>query len=383
MAHDGTTDGTYAVKTDIDPYYNLNATGAGNTLFFVNDDGFTGPELWKTDGTPAGTALVKDINQGSIGSYPANLFNFNGKLYFIADYGYGPFLWTSDGTNAGTKVIKNSFVGFTPFAQANGKLFFNAENTISEGYELFASDGTAAGTHIVKDINPGAFSSFPMRLISGDTMLYFIADDGKHGNELWKSNGTWRGTNLVKDITPGIDPTNFNDMVNVHDKLFFIMNNTLWQSDGTENDTYQVNDPSLDGVSNIFSLTAAKDRLYFSGYKSSVGQELFTAEIPASFNKPNTPATDISSLKIAAAFEARLLSNPFTDQLKFAVNIKEQQSAQVIITDVLGRMILAEKKTLTAGTNMFSYRTKSWTHGMYLIRVVTADGSSAVLKAAK
>src|SRR5437660_9235571 len=48
---------------------------AGSTAYFVADDGTHGPELWRTDGTAAGTALVKDINPGTGGSGPGYLTN--------------------------------------------------------------------------------------------------------------------------------------------------------------------------------------------------------------------------------------------------------------------------------------------------------------------
>ena len=45
-------------------------TVVGSTVFFTATDATHGTELWKTDGTAAGTALVKDVYPGSIGSYP-------------------------------------------------------------------------------------------------------------------------------------------------------------------------------------------------------------------------------------------------------------------------------------------------------------------------
>src|SRR5207247_222215 len=74
-------------------------TNVNGTLFFVANDGTHGRELWKSDGTAAGTTLVKDIwsGGGSIG-YLNTLTNVNGTLFFSArDGATGYELWRSDG----------------------------------------------------------------------------------------------------------------------------------------------------------------------------------------------------------------------------------------------------------------------------------------------
>ena len=109
------------------------------TTFFVADDGINGQELWKTDGTNAGTMLVKDINVGSTGSSPFNLFVSNNKVFFRADDGInGMELWVSDGTAAGTIMLKDIFVGAqsgapTSFTDYNGQVVFSAsESTLTK-----------------------------------------------------------------------------------------------------------------------------------------------------------------------------------------------------------------------------------------------------------
>ncbi|QHT70451.1 T9SS type A sorting domain-containing protein [Rhodocytophaga rosea] len=85
-------------------------TQAGNLLYFVannsglNGIGNYGTELWKTDGTPQGTVMVKDIRPGSPSSNPYGLKkDINNKiLYFTAHDGTGNKLWQSDGTTSGT-----------------------------------------------------------------------------------------------------------------------------------------------------------------------------------------------------------------------------------------------------------------------------------------
>src|SRR5213075_344591 len=63
-------------------------------------------ELWKTDGTAAGTVRVSDINPGASGSAPASLTDSGRRMYFTAqEPAGGRELWVTDGTEAGTRRV--------------------------------------------------------------------------------------------------------------------------------------------------------------------------------------------------------------------------------------------------------------------------------------
>src|SRR5205085_9104000 len=164
---------------DSSPVSRVDVTG---TLFFTATDPSNGRELWKSDGTAAGTVLVKDIKPGPGDPNEQLLTNVNGTPSFAADDGVGGTglygLWKSDGTAAGTVLLKpfrgGNFYGFT---NVNGTLFY-AFNDGTDGWELWKSDGTAAGTTMVKDINPGSGSSSPYSLTNWNGTLYFTAYDG-------------------------------------------------------------------------------------------------------------------------------------------------------------------------------------------------------------
>jgi ELWxxDGT repeat protein len=76
----------------------------GTRIYFIATDGRDVYGLWKSDGTVAGTALVKELP-----SYPfAQLKNIGGTLYSVVGDSYGVReLWKSDGTTAGTIQLKS------------------------------------------------------------------------------------------------------------------------------------------------------------------------------------------------------------------------------------------------------------------------------------
>ncbi len=65
----------------------MDLTTAGNRVFFSARDGLHGWELWESDGTAAGTRLVRDLNPGPFSSSPQNFVVSGSNLFFAADDG--------------------------------------------------------------------------------------------------------------------------------------------------------------------------------------------------------------------------------------------------------------------------------------------------------
>ncbi len=203
---DGTTKGTYAVKTDINTYYNITPTPVGKYLYFIDYNVATYTlELWVTDGTSSGTHTVP-LNGAS---YPQNLFAFKNKLYFTANdpVNYYQDLWSSDGSESGALLVKSIYVAsWIPFAKTNEKFFFTADDfNTTAGYELWASDGSSQGTKLVKDIYTGDYnSSFPSLLTGAGSLIFFTAYESDHGYELWKSDGSSKGHSIGERYHTGL-----------------------------------------------------------------------------------------------------------------------------------------------------------------------------------
>lgn len=164
-----------------------NMVHVNNLVFYVNDGA-----LWAT--TEAGTSgRVRDINPTGF-DFVKYLTPMGNVLYFSASDGVnGQELWRSDGTAAGTYMVRNinpiAFGGAFPLSLTaiNGVLYFSA-NDGSNGTELWRSDGTSSGTYMIYDINPGTDSAYPYAITGFGGAIYFAATHRDLGTEIWRFN---------------------------------------------------------------------------------------------------------------------------------------------------------------------------------------------------
>ncbi len=268
---------------------------AGNLAFFTADDGLSGTELWRTDGTPAGTFLIADACPGACSSQPAVVAATATSVFFQAfETGFGLVdLWSTDGSPAGTVRLAQRLLvtGSGPrslWMASRGVLYFIA-NDLVHGAELWRSDGTAAGTFQVADLATGSAGSDPGELTEVGGRLFFRADDGVHGPSLWTSDGTALGTRLVLDPLPGSAVNRGPSLLRAMGRtLFFAAPVTrsrdgLWTSDGTRGGTSPLIDfPTSPPVSAFLDATVLGDRLLFvalePGSGPGKGNELWASD---------------------------------------------------------------------------------------------------------
>ena len=220
-------------SSTIDPMGSL-----GKLAIYVEDDGSHGIEPYRTDGTAAGTFMLKDIVPGAGSSDPKLLGNANGLMFFTASDGKSRVLWRTDGTVKGTFKIDSPKVQGPNTARADFEDIGNGPCLIYEttGGDLWRSNGTAGGTF---ELSHGNVSkSFTSVMASFGPYVYFVGSDSAHGTELWRTDGTPAGTTLFADLVSGKESSNPHDFAATSDRLYFndaIATNPkqhLWKTDG-------------------------------------------------------------------------------------------------------------------------------------------------------
>lgn len=300
------------------PASQFKLTTLGSELYFVKNQ----YEIWKSDGTPSGTALFR----GGL-TYPVqDLAAAGGLLFFYTcDPTNGCGTWRSDGTEAGTIVLSSGSISVASIRFANGAWYFPAGSAAS-GFEPWRSDGTPGGTSQITDIVPGPGDSLPTNpsplvgvgssifittktslwvsdgtaagtaevapasLVSapsevvdlGGIAIFRGTDGAGAGREPWRSDGTLAGTFQLADIEPGIGGSRPAEFVRLGGLVIFRACNTaagceLWSTDGTTASLLSDIRPGS-ASSTPSTLTLASGRVFFSADDGNTGRELWATD---------------------------------------------------------------------------------------------------------
>lgn len=347
-------------------------------VYFAADNGVVGNELWRTNGTAAGTSLVEDFDTvgPNVDGDPSGFRVVGNRLYFNVgsnDLGGGslvvfyiegdnpPVRTQLPSTDAGNGHLIGSVGGTVLLRQlenGNGNYGLYAlgqsgstfadidagtDNVSSEpagtmggfayftkapvgpngGAELYRTDG--ATVTLVKDIDvtaPAAGSS-PFDFVATGNRVYFEADDGVHGTELWVTDGTGPGTQLVKEHRPGTAGTSISPTsVAVGNTLFYVPNDPAtgaepWRTNGTLAGTAVVKDivPGTGANFGASTLFAFGSRALFVR-----GSDVFVSNgTPAGTVKVATVDADGLAARFLAVSGSRAYFRGGSDPVKGAV----------------------------------------------------------------
>ncbi len=228
----------------------------GNKIFIT-----VGNSLWISDGTNTGTNQV--ISMAFIGESAV----YNGKLYFQGSNVTGNHeLYSSDGTLAGTSLVKEIFANTSMYGGSDPQFFIVYNNELyfyaydGTNYGIFKTDGTSAGTVYITN------SSFNNNAKIFQNKMYFSV-----AGNLWVSDGTAIGTMLVKDSAGYVTGISDNYFFTSYMKTLFVppyFEMYYWKSDGTTAGTVRVSDSLGTGASFITLNNKMYNRGVGSGYSS-------------------------------------------------------------------------------------------------------------------
>lgn len=268
-------------------------TNSSNPMFFTEFNGemyFSasgtnisgiGNELYKTNGTQAGTSLVMNLNPNFSGSsYPSNFTVFNGELYFTADDGvHGRELFKTDGTtitlvkdiNVGSGSSSNHSDNMMAMLEENGFLYFFAEDTSGTGYDLWETDGTETGTVKVLELNTNEGSGLNLNFKKLGNSLYFVYTGSNTSHkEIYKYEPLSSNQTSVLNVYPSNNSSGYGYLTIFDNKLFAVADGKIYYTNGATNGFVVL---GTNGITAFNKLTVLNDGLFFFGNSSTNGNQ--------------------------------------------------------------------------------------------------------------
>lgn len=366
--------GAFTLLTEIS--YPNKLSACGSKLYFYSANTLNGSELWSSDGTLAGTGIVKDINPNGSSAID-KLTCLNTTLFFSANDGvHGQELWRSNGTASGTLMVKDlrqSDAATNDIGDVlanNGLIYFTSKNTATS-FSLWKSNGTEGGTTPLGNVG------VPMRLMDGLQRVYFVSNDNGVYH-FWKSEGTPATTQILHTFNENPYASNEPTSTTVNNVFYGGFTLNLFVSDGTTcgtNSYYMFVGPGPYPLSNL------GETLLFGGTDTFVGHEVFTAG--SSYFDPGCNVSTKTSSQTTVMGENELVSlypNPFQDYLSVYLKGNSQSdNYSVKITDINGRQIESHEKLEYNIPNQIGSTVPA---GMYLL-VIDEHGKKTVRKMIK
>jgi ELWxxDGT repeat protein len=260
---DGRDSGTIPVSTK-----NLISVAKGSTLtvidniiYFAGANNLNGVEPWKSDGTDAGTSMIRNLGRDAApSSGPVNLIAAGDWVYFNAWDGTGPSnnafansMWRSDGTAEGTLRIA-PLIG-QDYRTVGHSLYFESSNG------GWTSNGTPEGTSVL--VFPKDFPKSPaFAFANGDTLFF------------WGHDGDTLQLYAVKPPNAVPEPLGVSgyQFINQAGRTLFIGPNGLWTSDGTRAGTYAIG-PTI--TENVAALASMGGSIYYVTQSSDGSSKLW------------------------------------------------------------------------------------------------------------
>ncbi|MBO9698883.1 MAG: T9SS type A sorting domain-containing protein [Sporocytophaga sp.] len=364
-----------------------------NALYFKGFQPATGSNIWKTNGTST-TNLAVDLPFS--GSY-IDLTAVGSTLYFarnyvVADSSYAE-LWKTNGTTAGTSLVKrfaelDLHIGIEQLTYFNSTLYFKFFLDFGVKFEnLYVSNGTEAGTVFVETLNiDGSMSDF---LKVNNRLVYTGESQG------------WPGSLIVTDASGSgryfLHPFNTYEVrryVAVGDLLFFVDHTEqtygglpqdsanyfqIFQSGLLASNTATLQSifgPSYIGSNN---LTEVNGKLFFTTYNDYPCLGCPAKPMKLFIYNPSS-ATLRAALSENVNVEFNAFPNPSDEQFNFSLVSNANGNATAEIYRVDGTLVskVFEGTTVEGENIEFSWNAEGLPNGVYFCKYTS--GTKSVIK---
>ena len=276
------TDGTGSTRLitmpDV-PFY-AQTKDVNGILYFLE----TGMGLWRSDGTPAGTGQVNNVIITNGLSNPGNLTVFDGNLYFLGKQPYSSTIqiWKTNGTSGQTSPIEalppdvrvsapGPFFGPDLAAGAN-TLLLNLRDYL---YSMDpAGNLTALGPSASEHINPQNFPENNIAVLGNLTYFeanVYVTNNGQQTTDyrLYRTDGTAAGTEVVAHLPSGVSSV----FAAAGGHLYFTCSGQMWGSDGTSQGTVPLVTSSASLPPFLFG-----NKVFFDGKDSSGNDAVYATD---------------------------------------------------------------------------------------------------------